>query len=98
MSIVGSRGGGREGCAKIDMVGVTAQMKSTQFTGGTQKRLPGKGRYRRFNGHELGKTPGDGEGQGGLVCCSPWGHKESGMTWQLNNKKRSSQTDRDEGT
>ena len=23
---------------------------------------------------------GDGEGQGGLVCCSPWGHKESGMT------------------
>ena len=24
------------------------------------------------NGHELGQTPGDGEGQGGLVCCSPW--------------------------
>jgi len=23
---------------------------------------------------------GDGEGQGGLVCCSPQGHKESGMT------------------
>ena len=31
----------------------------------------------RFNGHELGQTPGDGEGQGGLVCCSSWGHKES---------------------
>ena len=23
---------------------------------------------------------GDGEGQGGLVCCSPWGRKESGTT------------------
>ena len=28
------------------------------------------------NGHELGQTMGDGEGQRGLVCCSPWGHKE----------------------
>ena len=31
-----------------------------------------------FNGHDLGQTLGDGEGQGGLVCCSPWGHKELG--------------------
>ena len=29
------------------------------------------------NGHEFGQTPGDGEGQGGLVCCSPWARKES---------------------
>ena len=28
----------------------------------------------------LGKLPRDGEGQGGLVCCSPWGLKESDMT------------------
>ena len=28
---------------------------------------------------------GDGKGQGGLACCSPWGHKESDMTWWLNN-------------
>ena len=33
-----------------------------------------------FNGHELGQTPGDGEGQGSLVCCSPWGCKEPDMT------------------
>ena len=26
----------------------------------------------------------DGEGQGSLACCSPWGHKESDMTEQLN--------------
>ena len=37
------------------------------------------------NGHELGQTPGDGEGQEGLAWCSPWGHKESDMTQQLNN-------------
>ena len=39
------------------------------------------------NGHELEQTFGDGEGQGGLACCSPWGHKELGMTEQLNNNK-----------
>ena len=37
------------------------------------------------NGHELGKTSGDGEGQGGLMRCRPWGHKELDMTRQLNN-------------
>ena len=35
--------------------------------------------------HELGLTPGDGEGQGGLVCCSPWGHKELDRGGQLSN-------------
>ena len=33
-----------------------------------------------LNGHEFEQTPGDGEGQGGLLCFSPWGHKELGMT------------------
>ena len=28
------------------------------------------------------------EGQGSLVCCSPWGNKESDMTDQLNNNNR----------
>ena len=36
--------------------------------------------------HELGQTLGDGKGQEGLVCCSPWGHKELDTTGQLNNK------------
>ena len=31
------------------------------------------------------QAPGDGEGQGKLVCCSPWGHKELDMTDLLNN-------------
>ena len=33
-----------------------------------------------LNGHEFGQTLGDSEGQGSLVCCSPWGRNESDMT------------------
>ena len=38
-----------------------------------------------LNGHEFEQALGDGEGQGGLACCSPWGRKESDMTERLNN-------------
>ena len=38
-----------------------------------------------LNGHEFEQTLANGEGQGSLVHCSPWGHKESDMTEQLNN-------------
>ena len=37
-----------------------------------------------LNGHEFEWTPGVGDGQGGLVCCSPRGHKESDTTEWLN--------------
>ena len=43
------------------------------------------GWHHQCNGHELGQTLGDGEGQGGLACCSLWGHKESDTTRPLNN-------------
>ena len=33
------------------------------------------GWHHRLNGHEFEQTPGDNEGQGSLVCWSPWGHK-----------------------
>ena len=39
----------------------------------------------RCNEHELGQAPREGEGQGGLACCSLRGHKESDMTGWLNN-------------
>ena len=39
----------------------------------------------RLNGRELGQNAGDGEGQGSLACCSPWGGKELDSTWRLNN-------------
>ena len=35
------------------------------------------GWHHRLNGHEFEQTLGVGVGQGGLACCSPWGHKES---------------------
>ena len=35
-----------------------------------------------LSGHEFEQAPGDGGGQGRLVCCSPWGHKESDTTEQ----------------
>ena len=37
-----------------------------------------------FDGHEFEQAPGVGDGQGSLVCCSPWGRKESDRTEQLN--------------
>ena len=42
------------------------------------------GWYHRLNGHEFPQTPGDGDGQGSLVCCRLWGHKESDTTEWLN--------------
>jgi len=40
--------------------------------------------HRQLDGHEFEQALGVGDGQGSLVCCSPWGCKESDMTEQLN--------------
>ena len=37
------------------------------------------GWHHQLNGHELEQAPGVGDGQGSLVCCSPWGRRESDM-------------------
>ena len=37
-----------------------------------------------LNGHEFEQAPGVADGQGSLLCCSPWGHKELDMTEWLN--------------
>ena len=42
------------------------------------------GWHHLLNGHGFGWTLGVGDGQGGLVCCSSWGRKESDMTERLN--------------
>ena len=42
------------------------------------------GWHHQLNGHGFGWTLGVGDGQGGLECCSSWGHKESDTTEQLN--------------
>ena len=41
------------------------------------------GWHHRLNGHEFEQALGDGDGQRGLACCSPWGCKESDMTERL---------------
>ena len=38
------------------------------------------GWHHQYNGHKLGQTLGDGEGQRSLACCSPWRSKESDTT------------------
>ena len=49
-----------------------------QKESGTEDEMVGWHHW--FNRHELGHTPGDGEGQGGLVCYNPWSFRQSDMT------------------
>ena len=65
-------------------------MKITQARGQKEERASEDelaGWHHRCNGHELGQPPGDDKGQGSLACCSPWGHKESDTTGQLNSSR-----------
>ena len=42
------------------------------------------GWHHQLNENELEQASGVGDGLGSLVCCTPWGHKESDMTERLN--------------
>ena len=47
------------------------------------------GWHHRLNGHEFEQALGDGKGQRGLACCSPWGHKELDITeWLSKNTNK----------
>ena len=48
------------------------------------------GWHHRLDGREFEPGLGDGEGQGSLECCGPWGRKESATTWQLNTATEAS--------
>ena len=52
----------------------------------TEHRMVGW--HHQLSVHELEQAQGDGEGQGSLVCYSPWGPKELDMTEHLNNNNR----------
>ena len=54
-----------------------------QKKGTTQDEMVGW--HHQLNWRESEQTPGDGKRWGSLVCCSPWGDKESGVTEKLNN-------------
>ena len=42
------------------------------------------GWHHRLDGHVFEQAPGVGDGQGGLVCCSPWGHRVGHGAIELN--------------
>jgi len=44
------------------------------------------GWHHRLDGHEFAQAPGVGDGQGSLMCCSPWGCKESDKAERLNSQ------------
>ena len=54
---------------------------------GTENEMVGW--HHQLYGLEFEQTPGDGEGQGSLAYCSPWGHKALDMTEQLKNNNKS---------
>ena len=68
---------GTDSLEKILMLDVRQEEK-----GVTEDKMVGW--HHHLNGHEFEQAPGVGDGQGGLVCCSPRGCKESDMTEQLN--------------
>ena len=45
------------------------------------------GCYHQLNGHEFEQALGDGEGQEGVECCSPWGHNKSDTTKRLSTTR-----------
>ena len=46
------------------------------------------GWHHLLSGHEFEQTQGDSEGQGSLMCCSPWGRKEQNTTESLKATKK----------
>ena len=48
------------------------------------------GWHHRLDGYDFEQAPGDGAGQGSLVCCSPWGHREEDTTERLKDSSSSS--------
>jgi len=64
----------------------TDSLEKTLMLGKVEGRRRGRQRMRWLDGIttsmdiSLSQTPGVGDGQGSLVCCSPWGQKESDTT------------------
>ena len=67
-------------------------LKARKTEGGRRRGLTEDemvGWHHQLNGHEFEQALGNGEGQGSLACCSPWGCKESDMIERLNNNTSS---------
>ena len=57
---------------------MTRRQEETGMTRRQEDKMVGW--HHRLNGHGFEQAPEDGEGQGSLACCSPWGHKELDTT------------------
>ena len=62
----------------------TGKDRGHEEKGATENEMIGWHHW--LSGHEFEQTVADSEGRGSLAWCSPWSHKESDMTEQLNNK------------
>ena len=76
-------GGHKRGvCVVPDYFDLLIYNQEMENKGTTEDEMAGW--HHRLNGHGFGWTPGVGDGQGGLVCCGSWGHKELDTTERLN--------------
>ena len=67
---------------RVDSLEKTGRDWGQEEKGTTEDEMAGW--HHRLDGREFEETPGDGDGQGGLVCCNSWGRIESDTTEQLN--------------
>ena len=69
---------------RVDSLEKTLMLGKIEGRRKGQKEDEMVGWHHRLDGHEFGQAAGDGEGQGSVTCCCPWGFKESDMTERLN--------------
>ena len=75
---------------RADSLEKTPMLGKTEGGRRGRQRIKMVGWHNQLNENEFEQAPRGGEGQGSLVCCSPWDHKELDTTEWLNNTKFSS--------
>ena len=70
--------------AQVQFLGQEDPLEKEKLKGAEEDEV-----LRQHHRHEFEQTAGDSEGQGSLVCCSPWGLKELDMAQQLNDNDES---------
>jgi len=60
--------------ASLEKTLMLGKIEGSGEKGATEDEMVGW--HHRLNGHEFEQAPGDGEGQGSMACCNPWGPKE----------------------
>ena len=68
----------------VESTGAEPCIPRNHILGGATTEDEMGGRHHRLSGRKSEQTPGVGDGQGSLACCTPWGCKELDTTEQLN--------------